>query len=378
MVNGTVELGCADRSVLLTGDGPELPGAVHQLLAAGARVDVAAGSATTSLQDLAERDLIRLVDEPQLADYDLVVPAASLRSAGAEPPARRTAVASVVSDSGCACGLSRIIGTVEAAPQTAEERRDTGEVVLVGGGPGDPSLLTMAALAELQAGDVIIYDRLAPLSALSRAKPGAELIDVGKIPRGRHTPQERINELLVDRARAGHRVVRFKGGDNFVFGRGGEEALACAAAGIPVRIVPGISSSLAAPALAGIPVTHRSLTQGFTVVTGHVRPGHPSSSVDWAALARTGTTLVVLMGVQALPDIVEELMRAGMPADTAAATIADAALPSMRVVRSTVGGLVEAVTAAGLGAPAVTVIGAVAELDVLYGDIAAARSTVAV
>ncbi|WP_346218085.1 uroporphyrinogen-III C-methyltransferase [Austwickia chelonae] len=328
-MTGSLHLEVSGRRVLLTGSGPELPAMAHRLLAAGAQVEVAADDATTSLRDLAQRGLVTLCTHADHAAYDLVI---SCR---------------------------------ERAQETEPAPRTHGEVVLVGGGPGDPDLLTVAALAELRAADVVIYDRLAPLAALAEAPPEAVLIDVGKIPRGEYTPQERINELLIEHAQAGRRVVRFKGGDNFVFGRGGEEALACRERGVPVRIVPGVSSAIAGPALAGVPVTHRSLSQGVTVVSGHVPPGDVRSSVDWAALARCGTTLVILMGMHALPQITDELVRAGMSADTPAATIADAALPTMRVVRSTVAGLAAAVAEAGLGAPAVTVIGEVAGMDLL-------------
>ncbi|MFL6065713.1 MAG: uroporphyrinogen-III C-methyltransferase [Friedmanniella sp.] len=235
-----------------------------------------------------------------------------------------------------------------------------GEVVLVGGGPGDPGLLTVAGLEAVRTADVLVVDRLAPLSVLQQVRPGAEIIDVAKIPRGSFTPQERINELLVEHGLAGRRVVRLKGGDNFVFGRGGEEWQACAAAGIPVRVIPGVSSAIAAPALAGIPLTHRQLTQGFTVVSGHLAPGDPGSTLDWAALARAGTTLVVLMGVATLPAITAELMAQGMSGDTPAATVADAGLPSQRAVRGRVDDIAARTAAADLRPPAITVIGAVA------------------
>jgi uroporphyrin-III C-methyltransferase len=183
---------------------------------------------------------------------------------------------------------------------------------------------------------------------------------VAKIPRGAFTPQERINELLVEHGLAGRRVVRLKGGDSFVFGRGGEEWQACAAAGVPVRVVPGVSSAIAGPALAGIPLTHRQLTQGFTVVSGHLPPGDPGSTLDWSALARAGTTLVVLMGVATLPAITAALIREGMAASTPAATVADAGLPSQRDVRGTVADIAALTAAAGIRPPAITVIGAVA------------------
>lgn len=242
---------------------------------------------------------------------------------------------------------------------------EPGTVTLVGGGPGDPGLLTVAGLEALRQADVVLVDHLAPQESLSACPEHCKIIWVGKIPRGEFVPQERINELLVEHARAGARVVRFKGGDNFVFGRGGEEYQACATAGVVVRVVPGVTSGVAAPALAGIPVTHRSLVQGFTVVSGHVPPGDPRSTLDWAALARTATTLVVLMGVKNLPHIADALLAAGRPAETPAAVVADAALPSQSLVRGTLG------TIAGLASavrpPAVVVIGEVAGLDLAAG-----------
>ncbi|MGI8456812.1 MAG: uroporphyrinogen-III C-methyltransferase [Propionibacteriaceae bacterium] len=237
--------------------------------------------------------------------------------------------------------------------------------MLVGGGPGDVGLLTVAGRAAVQTADVIVHDRLAPVAVLHEAPAHAEIIDVGKIPRGRFTPQESINALLVEHAQRGRTVVRLKGGDSFVFGRGGEELQAFAQAGVPVQVLPGVSSALAAPALAGIPLTHRALTQGFTVVSGHLAPGEPGGTVNWAALARTNTTIVILMGVATLAAITAELISQELAPDTPAATIADAGLPSQRVVRGTVADIAEVTAAAGLRAPAVSVIGAVAGFDPL-------------
>ncbi|WP_246187133.1 uroporphyrinogen-III C-methyltransferase [Microlunatus speluncae] len=239
----------------------------------------------------------------------------------------------------------------------------TGEVILIGGGPGDPDLLTVGGLAALRRADVILTDRLAPLASLAEARPDAEVIDVGKVPGGRTTRQETIDQLLVDRARAGQLVVRLKGGDGFIFGRGGEEWEACLAAGVPIRVIPGVSASTGVPGLAGVPLTHRDLVQGYTVVSGHVPPGHPSSTLDWAALARGGTTLVIMMGVATLPAITAELIKQGMPAGLPAATIADGGLPSMRVVRGDLAGIAERAVTAGIRPPAITVIGAVAGLE---------------
>lgn len=238
-----------------------------------------------------------------------------------------------------------------------------GEVVLVGGGPGDPDLVTIGGLNALRAADVVLYDHLAPAASLAECRPGVVLIDVGKLPRGRHTPQEDINALLVEHAQAGKRVVRFKGGDPFVLGRGSEEVQACVAAGVPVRVIPGVSSAIAGPALAGIPVTHRGLSQGFTVVSGHVGPDHPASTTDWDALARMSGTIVILMGVAKLEAICCGLVLRGMDADTPAALVAQAAMPGQRVLRGTVSTLPGLAIEAGIEPPALIVLGPVVALD---------------
>ena len=238
-----------------------------------------------------------------------------------------------------------------------------GTVVLVGGGPGDPDLITVGGLRAVQQADVIVYDRLAPLAVLDQARPDAEKIDVGKIPRGPQTSQEDINAILIEQARQGRRVVRLKGGDNFLFGRGGEEAIECAQAGVPVQVIPGVSSSIAAPALAGIPVTHRGLSQGVTIVSGHVRPQDSRSELNWVALAQTNTTLVILMGVKYLPDIVAELVGAGLDSGTPAAIVMNAASDQMRVLRAPLGEIAEIAGREGVTPPAITIIGAVAALE---------------
>lgn len=236
----------------------------------------------------------------------------------------------------------------------------TGRVILVGGGPGDPGLITVAGLEAVKAADVIAADRLAPLPVLKQARADAEIIDVGKIPRGPGVPQQTIEELLVDRALKGKTVVRLKGGDSFVFGRGGEEWQACAAAGVPVTVIPGVTSASAAPAAAGIPLTHRQLSQGFTVVTGHVPPDDPRSAVDWPALAGSGLTLVIMMGVANLAAIAQTLINSGMDPATPAAVVADGTLDSMRTIRAPVAEIAAQAAECGLGAPATVVIGAVA------------------
>ena len=249
---------------------------------------------------------------------------------------------------------------------TSKEQRvgeRMGVVTLVGAGPGDPGLVTVAGRDAIAAADIILTDRLVPRAALEWARPDAEIIDVAKVPGGRSTDQNEINRLLIEHAKAGNDVVRFKGGDSFVFGRGGEELLACADAGIEARVIPGVSSATAVPAVAGIPVTHRGLTQAFTVVSGHVPPGHPDSTVDWAALARSGSTLVVMMGVRTLGGITDALVSAGMdPADPRGRhRRRRPAEPARRALR--LAGIAQPAADAGIAPPAVTVIGDVAALD---------------
>ncbi|MBQ1027959.1 uroporphyrinogen-III C-methyltransferase [Micromonospora sp. C95] len=237
----------------------------------------------------------------------------------------------------------------------------TGRVALVGAGPGDPELITLRGWRLLNEADVVVADRLVPGLLLDELRSGVELVDASKIPYGPSRTQEEINRILVDRALAGALVVRLKGGDPYVFGRGGEELLACAAAGVPVTVVPGVTSSIAAPAAASIPVTHRSVAHEFTVVSGHVAPESPDSLVRWEALAGLRGTLVILMGLKNLPLIASTLLAHGRAAATPAAVIQEATTGGQRIVRSTLGEVAEAVTAAGLRPPAVVVVGDVVE-----------------
>ncbi len=233
-------------------------------------------------------------------------------------------------------------------------------VYLVGAGPGDPDLLTIKAAKLLQRADVVIYDRLIESAVLELAPPWAEMIDVGKRPGTPANAQTRINDVLVDRGRRFGCVVRLKGGDPFVFGRGGEEALELRAAGIDVEEVPGITSAIAAPAAAGIPVTMRGLSSGFTVITGHQDP-NTERWLDWDALARTGTTLVILMGASRTAWIAQRLMAGGLAADTAVAVVYSATTDHENVTRTTLAELGDiAVTN-----PSTLVIGAVAAQSVL-------------
>ena len=222
--------------------------------------------------------------------------------------------------------------------------------MLIGGGPGDGDLITVRGKRELLAADVVVYDRLAPTSLLELVAPDVELIDAGKSP-GRHAlTQDQINEVIVDRALAGHRVARLKGGDPFVLGRGSEEVLACAEAGVPVEVIPGISSAIAAPAAAGIPVTHRGVSTGFVVVSGHVVE-------DLSAVAASGLTVVVLMGVATLPRLVEEFVTAGRATSTPVAVIHRAFDPAQRVVIGTLADIHQQVVASAITNPSVIVIG---------------------
>lgn len=239
-------------------------------------------------------------------------------------------------------------------------------VVLVGGGPGDPDLVTVAARHALASADVVVADRLAPRALLDELPPHVELVDVAKLPRGRSARQEQINELLVDRALQGKRVVRFKGGDSFVFGRGFEEVLACRAAGVPVTVIPGLSSAVTVPGVGQIPVTHRGVAHEFTVVSGHLPPGHPESLVEWSALARLRGTLVVLMGVDNAAAIATALVAGGRAGSTPVAVVMEGTMPGERTVLSTLDELAVDLATHAVRPPAIIVVGPV--VAVAYPD----------
>nr|WP_036372879.1 uroporphyrinogen-III C-methyltransferase [Micromonospora sp. ATCC 39149] len=248
-------------------------------------------------------------------------------------------------------------GRGPAAGREPAADRAAGRVALVGAGPGDPELITVKGWRLLTEADVVVADRLVPGLLLDELRPDVELVDASKIPYGPSRAQEEINRILVDRALAGAFVVRLKGGDPYVFGRGGEELLACAAAGVPVTVVPGVTSSIAAPAAAGVPVTHRAVAHEFTVVSGHVAPDSPASLVRWDALAGLRGTLVILMGLKNLAAITETLTAYGRPADTPVAVVQEGTTGDQRSLRSTLGAVAADVVAAGLRPPAVVVIG---------------------
>ena len=241
-------------------------------------------------------------------------------------------------------------------------RPGPGRVVLVGGGPGDPDLLTLRGRRELAAADVVVVDRLAPQAVLDELAPGVLILDVGKVP-GRHpVPQHEINRLLVEHGTAGRQVVRLKGGDPYLLGRGGEEVAACREAGVPVDVVPGVTSAFSVPAAAGIPVTHRGLSRQVTVISGHdALDAHPTG-VNWSSLAAGGGTIVVLMGVAALPAISAGLIDGGIDPLTPVAIVENGWSTQQRVTSGTVTDIACRATEVGVQSPAVIVIGDVAAL----------------
>jgi uroporphyrin-III C-methyltransferase/precorrin-2 dehydrogenase/sirohydrochlorin ferrochelatase len=281
---------------------------------------------------------------------DLVISVGSGSSVGADPR-RSVAIRNAIAEALDAGSLP-----------LRRQRPGPGRVVLVGGGPGDADLLTLRGRRELATADVVVVDRLAPRTVLDELAPGVLVLDVGKAP-GRHpVPQHEINALLVEHARAGRRVVRLKGGDPFVFGRGGEEVAACRQAGVSVEVVPGVTSAFAVPAAAGIPVTHRGTSRQVTVLSGHDAVDSRDDPVYWRGLAAAGGTLVVLMGVAALPAITAGLLAGGMDPRTPVAVIENGWTVDQRVTAGTVADIARRADEVGASSPAVIVIGDVAAL----------------
>ena len=248
-------------------------------------------------------------------------------------------------------------------------------VAIIGGGPGDPGLITVRGRQLLAEADVVLTDRLAPRSLLDELPADVEVIDVSKIPYGRAMAQEQINATLIDRARAGRFVARLKGGDPFVFGRGAEEVLACLRAGVPVTVVPGVTSAVGVPTSAWLPVTHRGVAQEFHVVSVHVPPGDDRSTVDWALLGGSRGTLVLLMAVQRIGAVAAELLRHGRNPDTPVSVIADGTMPTQRTINSTLEQVEGMVTREDIRPPAIVVVGAVvnvaAEITELMSQVTA-------
>lgn len=250
-----------------------------------------------------------------------------------------------------------LLEALQSGVVTDDSTPITPGVALVGGGPGDPDLITVRGRRLLARANLVVADRLAPPELLAELGPDVEVIDAAKIPYGRAMAQEAINSALIEGAKAGKFVVRLKGGDPYVFGRGYEELEACVEAGVPVTVVPGITSPISVPAAAGIPVTHRGVTHEFVVVSGHVAPDHPDSLVDWPALARLRGTIVLMMAVERIEQFATALIEGGRPADTPATVIQEGTLRTQRVLRADLGTVAARVREEGIRPPAIVVIG---------------------
>ncbi len=403
-----VGLRLAGKKVVVIGGGTVAQRRVPVLIAGGAQVHVVARAATPAVEALAEQqpgitlelrdyrdgDLedawyaIAATDQPEVnaavvAEAErrriFCVRADSGRDGTAVTPAsfdyeglligvlasgehrRSAAVRSAIRD---AFAQGRIAPDIVAS--TASDVVPGG-VALVGGGPGDPELITVRGRRLLAYADVVVADRLAPPELLAELAPHVEVIDAAKIPYGRAMAQDAINAVLIERARAGQFVVRLKGGDPFVFARGYEEVLACAEAGIPVTVVPGVSSAIAVPALAGVPVTHRAVNHEFVVVSGHLAPDDPESLVNWDALAKLSGTLVLLMAVERIELFAEALLRGGRPAQTPVLAVQHGTTAAQRIVRATLSDVPERLRSERIRPPAVIVIGPVAAFETLSG-----------
>ena len=381
-----------DRRVVVVGGGHVAQRRVPQLLAAGADVHVVSPTVSPSIEGLVGAGEItwhqRGFEESDLEEAWYVVAATDVTDVNerVSAEAERRRIFCVRSDDASRAtawtpAVGRAAGVTVAVLGNREPRRSASVrdeilaglregtivaphqrghvpgVTLVGGGPGDPDLISIAGRKALMEADVVVADRLAPRELLGQLPPDVELVDVAKLPRGRSAQQEEINRVIVDRALAGKRVVRFKGGDNFVFGRGYEEVLACRAAGVAVTVIPGLTSPVAVPGVAGIPITHRGVAHEFTVASGHLPPGHPESLTDWDAVAALRGTLVLMMGVENAPRIAATLIAGGRPEDTPVAVLCDGTMPGERTVLATLGTLEAELTAQAVLPPAIIVIG---------------------
>ncbi|WKD35567.1 uroporphyrinogen-III C-methyltransferase [Streptomyces xanthophaeus] len=394
-----VGLRLAGRRVVVIGGGQVAQRRLPALIAAGADVLLISPSATPSVDAMAETGEIRWerrrYQDGDLADawYALIATQNREDNERASAEAERERVWCVRADDASAAtawtpATGRIEGVTVAVltgndPRRSAAVRDavveglrdgtltapshrhkaTPGVALVGGGPGDPDLITVRGRRLLAEADVVIADRLGPRDLLDELPPHVEVIDAAKIPYGRFMAQEAINNALIEHAKAGKAVVRLKGGDPYVFGRGMEELQALAEAGIPCTVVPGISSSISVPGAVGIPVTHRGVAHEFTVVSGHVGPDDPRSLVDWASLAKLTGTLVILMGVDKIGLIAEALVRHGRSADTPVAVIQEGTTATQRRVDATLATVGETVRAEEVRPPAVIVIGEVVRVN---------------
>ena len=379
------------RRVVVVGGGGVASRRVPSLLDAGAEILLVSPKVTASLEDLAAVGRIRWEARGyQPGDCD----EAWLVCACTDDPGVNAAVAAAAEtqrtwcvradDAGASAAWTPAsgragdvrVGVLSGDPRHSAAIRDavvaglrSGEisarhgrghrsgVAIIGGGPGDPGLITVRGRQLLAEADVVITDRLAPRSLLDELRDDVEIIDAGKIPYGRAMAQEHINAALISHAQAGRFVARLKGGDPFVFGRGAEEVLACLRAGVPVTVVPGVTSAVGVPASAWVPVTHRGVAQEFHVVSVHVPPGHERSTVNWKLLGGSSGTLVLLMAVERIGAVVDELMRYGRSPDTPVSVIADGTLPTQRTINSTLEQVEILVAKEGVRPPAIVVVG---------------------
>jgi uroporphyrin-III C-methyltransferase / precorrin-2 dehydrogenase / sirohydrochlorin ferrochelatase len=395
------------RRVLVVGGGTVAARRVPRLLTAGADVVLVSPTATPALEELAVHGRVewrrRGYAAGDCAGAWLVIACASRpevnAAAAAEAEANRTwcvraddAAAATAWTPAAGTAGDTSVGVLSGDPRHSAAIRDaitaglrsgtiaarhhrrrlTG-VALVGGGPGDPGLITVRGRQLLAEADVVIADRLGPRDLLAELPPDVVVIDAGKVPYRRQMSQVEINEALIAHATSGKFVVRLKGGDPFVFGRGGEEMLACLRAGVPVTVVPGVTSAVGVPTAAGLPVTHRGTAQDFHVISVHVPPGDERSTVDWSALARSDGTLVLLMSLERIGAVTSALMKHGRTGDCPVSVIADGTMPTQRTIYSTLEGVERRLADEGFRPPAVIVIGGVvtiaAELAALARDL---------
>jgi uroporphyrin-III C-methyltransferase / precorrin-2 dehydrogenase / sirohydrochlorin ferrochelatase len=395
------------RRVLVVGGGAVAARRVPRLLATGAAVALVSPEATPALEELAARGSIDWLRRPyaagDCADAWLVIACSSRPEVNAavaeEAEANRTwcvrsddAAASTAWTPASGRAGDTSVGVLSGDPRHSAAIRDAvtaglrdgtiaarhhrkrpAGVALVGGGPGDPDLITVRGRQLLAEADVVVADNLGPRELLAELSADVLVIDAGKVPYRRQMSQDEINEALVAHATNGKFVVRLKGGDPFVFGRGGEEMLACLRAGVPVTVVPGVSSAIGVPTAAGLPVTHRGMTQAFHVISVHVPPGDKRSSVDWPALARSEGTLVLLMSLERIGAVAATLMKHGRRGNSPVSVISDGTMPSQRTIYSTLEDVERRLADEGFRPPAVVVIGRVvavaAELAALARDL---------
>ena len=399
--NYLVGLNLTDRRVVVFGGGTVAQRRLGLLVASGARVHVISRAFTPAVEGMSTAGQITVEERPY-ADGDLegawyaiastdepetnaaIVAEAERRHifcVRADNAKHGTAVTPASAEyDGMSIGIlaggdhrrSAAVRTAVVEGLQSGVLADTAEpaaagVALVGGGPGDPVLITVRGRRLLARADVVVADRLAPPELLAELGPDVEVIDAAKIPYGRAMAQEAINAALIDNAKAGKFVVRLKGGDPYVFGRGYEELEACAAAGVPVTVVPGITSAISVPSAAGIPVTHRGVTHEFVVVSGHVAPDHPDSLVDWSALAKLRGTIVLLMAVERIDQCAKALVDGGRPATTPVTVIQEGTLRTQRELRADLATVAQRVKDEEIKPPAIIVIGPVAGFSVDAG-----------